>query len=209
MNTLCLLRHAESVANLEGRLGGRSESPLSEAGRKDAQVLSQRFADQFKPDAIWCSPQRRTRETAKPFEEAFGSRVQVDDRLVEQDMGKFTGMTYQEAEADPTYQTNRLARWDWKPGGGGESYAQVALRVDAFLSTLEREWRESAWKTVLIISHAVTLRLTRATLDGTLPRYPESLIAHGELWVCRWTDDLRRPTIESKILAASDRHHRR
>jgi broad specificity phosphatase PhoE len=91
-------------------------------------------------------------------------------------------MGYDEAEADPGYMTDRTRRWKWTPEGGGESYEAISLRVKDFLSSL----LDRAETDVLVVTHAVTLRLFRAVLEGTLPSYPENIPGNGELWSCSW-----------------------
>ena len=60
------LRHGETVANLEGRLQGQTNTPLTERGRRQARWLASRWLQTgICFDAIISSPQTRALETAQ------------------------------------------------------------------------------------------------------------------------------------------------
>jgi broad specificity phosphatase PhoE len=63
MTDFYFVRHAESAWNAENRLCGRTDVPLSAAGREQAARLAERFAV-LRPEAIYTSPLRRAVETA-------------------------------------------------------------------------------------------------------------------------------------------------
>lgn len=208
MMTYYFLRHAESVANVAHSLAGQLDFPLSSAGKDDAQAQAEAFHILHPIQALWCSPLLRAQQTAAPFLVRCDVPLRLDVRLMEQHMGRFSGMNYAEAEADPGYCQDRTARWDWIPEGGGESYRQMADRVGSFLVDLENTAIQAGWKAVLIVTHAVTLRLIRAVLEGTLPRYPETIAGNGELWVVQREVPGGPVTITSENLAGRLRPHR-
>jgi len=182
MTTLFLIRHAESVANAANLLAGRKDFPLTATGKRDAAALAEDFASSRTVDAIWCSPLLRAQQTAAPFLLACDAALRLDDRLQEQDLGRFSGLSYPEVEADPAYCRQRNARWDWVPDGGGESYRMIADRVQSFLQELREHCAREQLQQVLLVTHAVTLRLFRACLEDTLPQYPEAIAGNGEVW---------------------------
>ena len=208
MTTIYLMRHAESVANVGEILAGRTDFALSEDGKADALALAQAFSERFSIDAIWCSPLLRAQQTAAPFLTRCDAPFRFDDRLMEQHLGRFSGMTYQQAEADAGYCRDRTARWQWVPEGGGESYEMIATRVQSFLDDFVAESRRLRLGHVLVVTHAVTLRLFRACLEKTLPKYPEKIAANGEIWRV----DLDQPSpakpIDQIMLSQPLRAHR-
>jgi broad specificity phosphatase PhoE len=208
MTTLYLLRHAESTANAQGILAGRHDFPLSETGLADARELAADFAKRFSIDAIWCSPLTRAQQTATPFATACHTPIRTDKRLTEQDMGRFSGLTYPEAEGDPGYQTDRKARWNWQPEGGGESYQQIAQRVAEWLDDLRKTCEREHLQQVLVVTHAVTLRLFRACLENTLPSYPEKIAGNGELWVAELPPANTATKVSSIALGKGPKEHR-
>lgn len=198
MPTIYLMRHTESVANTLHILAGQENFALSHDGKADAEALAKEFSARESVDAIFASPLLRAQQTAAPFVVACDAPLLIDERLKEQHLGKFSGMTYSQAEADPDYCKDRTARWGWEPVGGGESYRVIAERVDAFLEDLLEVCAARAFDSVLIVTHAVTLRLFRACLEKTLPRYPEKIASNGEIW--KASLDSFRQAVEIKVV---------
>ncbi|MDK2858079.1 MAG: hypothetical protein PWQ29_1496 [Verrucomicrobiota bacterium] len=182
MKTLYFIRHAQSEANLQDILASRQNFPLTEKGRQDAREIAAEFKTIASVDRIVSSPLLRARQTAEPFAAAFGLSIETDDRLIEQDLGVFAGKTYAEAEKDPDYMSDRTKRWNWVPSGGGESYKMIADRLKPFFQSLETRSGER----ILFVTHAVTMRLIRATLEQTLPDYPKEIAKNGEIWKVRY-----------------------
>jgi broad specificity phosphatase PhoE len=208
MVNLYLLRHAESQANIENILAGQMDYPLSEKGKSNALELAQRFAERITIDALWCSPLLRAQQTAAPFVLRCNIPLRLDRRIMEQHLGLFSGMTYAEAEAHPGYRKDRSARWHWVPEAGGESYEMVAARIQSFLGHLRRVCRQEGISRVLVVTHAVTLRLLRAELEQTLPDYPEEIAKNGELWISELAPKGRAVGVESSFLVDSQVAHR-
>jgi phosphohistidine phosphatase len=74
---LFIVRHAEAALGEPDDL-----RPLTEAGREQARLLGQRFAqDGIQPDAVLSSPLLRARETAAEIAKAVGVGVEADERL--------------------------------------------------------------------------------------------------------------------------------
>lgn len=208
MTILFLIRHAESAANARHLLAGRVDFPLTETGKSDAATLALEFSRTEKIDAIWCSPLLRAQQTAAPFVLACDAALRIDERLQEQHMGRFSGMSYTEAEADPAYCRDRSARWDWTPEGGGESYRAISERVLSFLADLRATCEREQIERVLLVTHAVTMRLFRASLEATLPRYPEKIAENGEVWRAPLAPAGTAVAIETVNLSHGTRAHR-
>lgn len=81
---LLIVRHGETGPNVEGRLLGRADPPLTPRGHEQAHALAAALP---RPTLIVTSPLRRARETAA----AFGTAVQVDDNWIELDYGELDG----------------------------------------------------------------------------------------------------------------------
>jgi len=178
---LFLIRHAQSEANALDLLAGRLDYSLTSRGKAEAEALAEAFVPAYPIDAIIASPLLRARQTAEPFARLTGLDIATDEALVEQDMGIFAGKSYAEAEADPAYELDKTRRWDWAPPGGGESYRMIAERIRPFFARLDASKAEGAPRNILVVTHAVTLRLIVATLTGSLPSYPTTLARNGEI----------------------------
>ncbi|MBV8304962.1 MAG: histidine phosphatase family protein, partial [Acidimicrobiia bacterium] len=100
-----LVRHGHTPTTgklLPGRAKGLH---LSDDGRKQAQAVADRIATLPKVDAVYASPLERTRETAAPIAKAHGMRVRPDKRLLEVDVGEWTGWELKKAAKTEEWKT--------------------------------------------------------------------------------------------------------
>ena len=171
-----IMRHGESEANVNHILAGQLDYPLSEKGKQDAHQIASWYTSHYNPKIIYCAPLLRAKQTAEPFVVATPIPLTIDARLMEQNLGVLSGKTYEEAESDPRYETNKSARWDWNIKGG-ESYKDIATRIHSFFIGLDPDGPDT-----LIVTHAVAMRLIRGLLENTLPLYPEHIARNGEIW---------------------------
>lgn len=152
---LYYVRHGLTDWNAAGRLQGQLDVPLNQTGRAEAvrcgDILRGRFAcDGHAPADLdyVSSPLSRARETMEVLRAELGlaqSDYHVEPRLAEIGFGEWEGLTYQEVLVrEPEVVARREAdKWAFLPPGG-ESYAQLALRVGAWLASIERDTVVSA-----------------------------------------------------------------
>jgi broad specificity phosphatase PhoE len=179
MLKLFFMRHCESEANCKDILASQLDFKLSEKGLKDAEVIASKFAGQFSINRIISSPLTRTLQTAAPFSKIFNIEIETDELLKEQNLGRFAGKSYSEVRNDPEYRWDKSKRWNWIPAGGGESYEMLAGRVKPFLLKLGQIKQN---QTILITTHAITLRMLKGHLEMTLPLYSPEIPGNGEIW---------------------------
>ena len=166
MGLFYLLRHGETKWNAENRICGRSDVPLSEAGRRQAK----RLAERLKPisfDTLYSSPLKRAIDTARFISERIGLEPVLDDRLVELDYGQWEGKTLQEIiKNDP----KTFRAWQADPGRvappGGESGLEVQQRVVPFLDSLAAKHRKGH---VAVVFHKTVCRLSICHVLGMSP----------------------------------------
>ncbi len=92
---LLLIRHAESVGNSELRLQGRTEFPLTERGRRQAEELAAMLASRS-ISAVYSSPIRRAADTAEAIAGQLGLAAELQSALQEYDFGELSGLTWPE-----------------------------------------------------------------------------------------------------------------
>ena len=92
---LVLARHGETEWNRLRRIQGLSDLEMNERGRKQARALALALSNQ-KVQAIYTSPLRRARDTARLIAEPHGLDVAVLQGLREMDAGEIDGLTYEE-----------------------------------------------------------------------------------------------------------------
>jgi broad specificity phosphatase PhoE len=200
MSTLYLIRHAESEANKSRILASTLPYALTAAGKADADLIAGEIKELVNIDRIISSPLKRARETADSFEKVYNLKMEIDERISEQDLGIYKGMSYDEVKDLPLYVTDPLKRWDWIPEGKGESYSMVAHRITSFFKDLENS-RDT--ENILIVTHAVAFRLIKAVLENTLPLYPMAFPNNGEIWKVPYTALGHHHKIESIFLGNS------
>jgi broad specificity phosphatase PhoE len=163
--TLYFTRHGQTVANVERRFQGRNDTPLTEHGRLQARmlaaILTELLAEQKTPRFV-SSPLPRARTTMELILDALGlPRVyDTDPRLMEIDLGDWSGLTDDEAKArDPAMWETRIHdKWNVRVPGGGENYAMVAERLT--------EWANELGHDTVAISHGAATRILRGLILG-------------------------------------------
>lgn len=130
---ILLVRHPETVANIDGRFVGRGNADFTDEGLRQLERVPARIAA-FAPDALWSSPLERALVLAQRAEKASGARLHIDERLVELDFGDAEGMTFEEIVAAGMPFNYRDV--DQPVAPNGESRAQIEARSARFCDEL-------------------------------------------------------------------------
>jgi endonuclease-3 len=161
---LILIRHAQTVANVEGRWIGWGDTGLTELGWAQVEAIARRLAAEVHDGvALYTSPLPRARQTAEGIGQALGlAPIPLDD-LREINFGDLDGVTLEEMK---TKYPDLYARWRDKddteytwPGGERRSdfFRRVAAACDHILS-------RHTQGTVVVVGHGGTLRACLAHL---------------------------------------------
>ncbi|HXJ02457.1 MAG TPA: histidine phosphatase family protein [Micropepsaceae bacterium] len=163
--TLHFARHGETIANVERRFQGRNDTPLTERGRDQARIVADiltRSLGGQPTQRFVTSPLPRARTTMEMILNLLHLPpvYNTDARLMEIDLGSWSGLTDAEARAlDPAMWDLRVHdKWNVRVPGGGENYAMVAERITAWAKELDRD--------TVAISHGATLRILRGLFLG-------------------------------------------
>lgn len=160
-----LCRHGQTFHNREGRLQGRMESDLTPLGLLQARAMGALLYDLVSRDspAPWrlvASPLRRARATAEAIGEQLGLSVEFDERLVEIDVGEWSGRLREEVHGENPHLAGDDA-WGFH-APGGETYEAMMSRLTSWLSdqAVEPDRR------LIVVSHGVAGRLLRGAYAG-------------------------------------------
>jgi probable phosphoglycerate mutase len=134
-----LARHAQTEWNLAGRVQGSLDSPLTDKGVRQAHALADAWASAG-ITRIVSSPAGRALRTATIVADHLGVPLVTDDRLVEQNFGRFEGALHSEVRLLNDEAGALLAGSDVDlMAPGGESIRQAGERVLAVLNALPAE----------------------------------------------------------------------
>ena len=90
---LILIRHGETEWNTQHRAQGRTDIPLNERGKAQAQALGAHFAEET-VDLVLSSPLSRAYETAKAVADAAGAPIETAEDLTEIQFGVWEGLSF-------------------------------------------------------------------------------------------------------------------
>jgi broad specificity phosphatase PhoE len=187
VTTFLLARHAAHDWLGRGFAGRMPGVTLNDKGREQAQELVRRL-ENVPLAAIYCSPQQRTQETARPLSEARGLPIAIDAAFDEIDFGDWTGRTFDQVKQQAEAWTAWVDRRATAQPPGGERFAEVPVRASAGLRRLSIAHPDQH---VLVVSHGDVLKAIVAACLGVsldhLERFdiaPASvtLLAMGEGW---------------------------
>lgn len=168
---ITLLRHGETQWNRDGRYQGQLDSPLTLTGigqiRAIAQTLRAHLGD-ITSYQIWSSPLTRTRQSVSVLCEELGlsyNKVGFDKRLMERAYGRWEGLTLDEIATryPQDVALEKADRWNFTIPGGGESFADVANRLENWLDDIPND------QPVITMAHGGSGRVLRGVYMNLEP----------------------------------------
>jgi broad specificity phosphatase PhoE len=158
--TLVLVRHGETDWNRDNRFQGHADPPLNETGHLQARALANDLRN-GRHAALYTSPLRRARETAKILGAELALEPSAEPSLMEVDVGSWSGLTRTEVESRfPA----GFARW-LEYGHGwddGETYAELGDRVVAGLLNIGARHPDTS---VVAVTHGGPIRSALAAAE--------------------------------------------
>ena len=151
-----LVRHGETEWSRAGKHTGRTDVPLTEHGRLQAEAVGAALRDR-EFALVLSSPLSRALETCRLA--GFGERAELRDELMEWDYGAYEGRTTSEIR-------EQRPGWTlWRDGvPDGETVEQVGARVDRVLDEMR-----SIEGDALLFAHGHALRVLTARWLGLDP----------------------------------------
>ena len=181
--TLVVLRHGQTDLNASGRFQGQADIPLNAVGIAQAEAARRRLAG-VTFDAVYSSPLSRALDTARLIRP--DADIATDPRLMEIDVGSWSGRTWDEVKAEmPDYERNYANGVDFRRSPTGETLAEVVARG---LPATEEIARRHPGGLVLVVAHGLLLNRVIHALLGLEGRvlgglgnahHSELLFTHG------------------------------
>lgn len=151
-----LVRHGETEWSKSGQHTGRTDIPLTEAGRRQAELLREALRDR-RFAVVLTSPLQRASETARLA--GYGDVALARDDLMEWDYGAYEGLKTVDIRKDEPGWTL------WRVGvPEGETAEEVGRRADRAI-----EESRAADGDVLLFAHGHVLRVLAARWLGLAP----------------------------------------
>ena len=120
-----------------------------------------------RPVALVSSDSARASATAEPLAAAAGLALRTDPRLREIDLGAWSGLSREQAQARFPDEFAAWVRGEDVARGGGETYRDVAVRANAAIA--EALTAVGPGQALVVVTHGGTTRATIGSLLGLDP----------------------------------------
>lgn len=177
---IILLRHGQSVSNLNRVFTGQVDAPLTPLGEKQVKASAEILSGE-KIDAVYSSELIRAKESARPFAKERNLKIIALSELNECFFGEWGGKSYDAVreEYPKEYDIFRNNIGFFR-APNGESIKDVWERVS---KTVDRIVSENKGKTVLIATHGLVIKslLTLWQNKGLEDMQAESVVSNASL----------------------------
>ena len=145
-----IVRHGQTELNKRFALQGRSNLPLNDRGRSEAQKVADVFAAEgITIQRVFSSPLDRAIDTARIM--APDAPIITDDRLIEMDYGPYEGASLKEASPELLYFFQDFV--NHPAPEGMEQLAEVVARTGEFIEGIK-----DLDGNTLISTHAIAMK---------------------------------------------------
>jgi len=184
LGSIIFLRHGQAKNNIDRVLAGRTEGvPLTEKGIKQAKTIA-KFLKPMKISTVYTSPIERALKTAEIVAKYNSVDCKIDERLIELDMGKFTGIPY-----DEIFKIHGNVFLKFYEGqieiahNGVETFSEVNKRVQSIVDHVLKEHHD---ENVVLVTHMDPIKSILATIMDLKPQSLfELIIANASLTIFR------------------------
>lgn len=184
MNSVIFLRHGQAKNNVDRVLTGRTPGvPLTDKGAEQASTAA-KLLSEMNISAIYSSPIERAQSTANIVSQQISVDVITDERLTEIDMGKFTGMPYEDVFTNHGNVFIKFYNNELEVAHNGiETFSEVKKRVSSLVDhAIENHPNEN----VVFVTHSDPIKAMLSTLTSLNPENLfELVIANASLNIFR------------------------
>ena len=181
---IIFLRHAQAENNAKRILAGRTEGvPLTKAGIEQAESIA-KYLKPLGTSTIYSSPIERASHTAEIVAKNNSLDYELDDRITEIDMGKFTHMNYDDMfakygniflkfyENDPVIAEHEV-----------ETFPEVQRRILDMVNYVVKKHKN---ENVILVTHMDPIKSMLSTVMDLKPKTLfELIIANASLTVIK------------------------
>lgn len=181
---ILVIRHGQSVADLEDRHEGRADFELTELGCKQAKSAAKWIKEHYEIDIILSSPLKRAAKTAELISMETGADIIFDDELMEWNNGLLAGLYRSEAnEKFPLPEGGRKPHDEFAES---ESYINFRARAEMAWSRIIHKYeKEESKSKICIVSHGGMINMLFRSFM-MLPVDTDSYISTGDTGIHLW-----------------------
>lgn len=156
MSNIILIQHCQSEHHINNMSGGWTDTPLTELGRKQAEIIGEKLKGFVDNNiySLYSSDLLRASQTAEIVGTQLGLDVIQDKGLREINTGVAAGKTKDWARANRKPRTRSGFDLDYQEFQDGESWRQFYSRV---CNSMDRIYKSDKDKNLVIVTHGGTL----------------------------------------------------
>ena len=176
---LILIRHGETMWNVQERFQGQQDSPLTPLGLAQATAVAAHLRA-HRPDVLYASDLGRTLQTAAPIVIATGLEIHPEPGLRERNLGVLEGLNHEQAEQRFP---DALAAYHGRQPDfvipNGESLNQLTHRI---VSTVTRLVAAHPGRRIAAVSHGASITALMRYMLGVPQEMPSRMsIRNGSI----------------------------
>ena len=151
---LFIIRHTQTLGNVEKRLTGRQDYEITEKGKRYIKLLTEKYKN-IKFDAAYSSTSERAIKTIEPLAQLNNIQIIQDENLCEMYFGIYDGWKWEDLnKIHPEIKQNQINTNEISGIPGQESMTEVAKRMYKCITKIAKN---NLGKTVLISSHGISI----------------------------------------------------
>ncbi len=163
-----IVRHTETIGNVEKRLTGRQDYEITERGQVLIQKLTKEL-EKIKFDRAYSSTSRRAIKTIEPIVEKQNLKIEESDELCEMYFGIYDGWKWEDVnKIQPEIKQTQNEINEIVGIPGQECMEETAKRMYNYIFKIVKE---NEGKTILISSHGVAIEAFLRKIENIKFRY--------------------------------------
>ncbi|AHL70829.1 MULTISPECIES: histidine phosphatase family protein [Bacillus] len=174
MTAICLVRHGETDWNAAKRIQGRTDIPLNDTGKWQAEQTGLYLKDAHW-DVVISSPLSRAKETAHLILQHVHAPLVIMDDFIERDYGDAEGMSFEE-------------RQKLFPNKQYPNMEPLSALQDRMLEGIEKVRATYPDQRVLIVAHGAAIHALLTSLADEHMGIKDTRLENACLNYVEWTD---------------------
>lgn len=175
MTTLYIIRHTQTLGNVEKRLTGRKDYELTEEGITFIKKMEERLKN-LSFDVAYCSTSERTKKTIQGIADKNNIPIIENENLCEMYFGIYDGWKWEDVnKVNPEIHQMHITTNEIMGIKEQESTKQVALRMRREILDIANK---NKGKNILICSHGVAIEAFLRTI--TNEKFTERIEEHSQ-----------------------------